>query len=611
MLQHSQQSGSIAASQPRHRAVSPFSAKSPHGQLQALEHMLQSLPQRHPKAPAGQATSRAPTPAPQSIQPSFRLSFSPTGIPSVNPAQSPELHIQTQQNTEEPARGVAESEHKAASVEDCTAADEHDSGNAREDCAWPETRSAMGADNEPEACSAEDQPSDAELASNPTDNSWAASKPQDTAFQATANAVASNRPCVHARPSAAAVDKPQTVVSCETDAVSELARHFQPALVDTVNCSSSSSSSIAGSSTATVDAAMHGSTTASERTLSQPRQDQAVHPSSDPAGSKAPAITNGADSESGSMYAAVSAPASATTNGLEAVLLLADQSERYEASAPVSQAQTLAAQLSGNRGGLLTDLSGSHSSSSLSHPSQSLLPPSTPMLAWLNALATPGSAAVPEPTPLLSTPASPLPPQASSMPVPYQATPKLSHQAAPAASLAHTRIQTGNLTPDPLLQAQQITSPMGATLLRPQAPETCSAQTSTGAVPNQAKPDDPVPGQIGLFSAVSSTGAAADQATPDAWPRQATPALGLSTGLSGLTSPPSAAEMHRYAAFLSHRLNHLLKLCAGLLLLRHLFLLCLWLAGFPTQQNGPQAYALVCYTNWLGALCLSTLPPIK
>jgi len=42
-----------------------------------------------------------------------------------------------------------------------------------------------------------------------------------------------------------------------------------------------------------------------------------------------------------------------------------------------------------------------------------------------------------------------------------------------------------------------------------------------------------------------------------------------------------------------------------------LFLLCLWLAGFPTQQNGPQAYALVCYTNWLGALCLSTLPPIN
>ncbi|KAL0037427.1 hypothetical protein WJX79_007485 [Trebouxia sp. C0005] len=142
--QHSQQSGSIAALQPRHSAVSPFGAKSPHGQLQALEHMLQSLPQRHPKGPA--ATSRAPTPAPTSIQPSFRLSFSPTGIPSVNPAPSPELRIQTQQKTEGTAHGVAESKHKAASVEDCTAADERDFVNAGDDCAWPETRSLVGAE---------------------------------------------------------------------------------------------------------------------------------------------------------------------------------------------------------------------------------------------------------------------------------------------------------------------------------------------------------------------------------------------------------------------------------------------------------------------------------
>ncbi|KAL0052980.1 hypothetical protein WJX82_010854 [Trebouxia sp. C0006] len=188
--QHSQQSGSSAASLPRHTAVSPFSAKSPHGQLQALEHMLQSLPQRHPKAPAAPFTTRAPTPASQSIQSSFRLSFSPTGIPSVNLAQSPELQNQTQQKTEEAARAVAQAEHKAASAEDSTAADERDSVSARKNCAWPETRSAMGA---LEACSAEDQPGEAQLASSPADDSWAASKPHDTASQASADAVASHR----------------------------------------------------------------------------------------------------------------------------------------------------------------------------------------------------------------------------------------------------------------------------------------------------------------------------------------------------------------------------------------------------------------------------------
>ena len=568
MPQHSQQSGSIAALQPRHSAVSPFGAKSPHGQLQALEHMLQSLPQRHPKGPA--ATSRAPTPAPTSIQPSFRLSFSPTGIPSVNPAPSPELRIQTQQKTEGTAHGVAESKHKAASVEDCTAADERDFVNAGDDCAWPETRSLVGAD-EREACSAEDQPSEAQLASEPKDDSWAASNPHDTASQASANAVASNSSGVHVR--ASAVSKAQVVISSEADAVSELAKHIQPALGNPVNCSGSSST--AGSSVRTVDAAMHGSTVASEHTLSQPGQEPRAQP---PAGISGPAVTHPGAGEAGSMHAAASATAFASRNGQEKVLLLTDQSECYEVSAPASQAQTLAAQLSDNTSGLsaagqAAKFPGSHGSSSLSHSSHSLLPPSTPMLAWLNALASPGSAAVPEQTPLLSTPASPLPPQASVMPMPDQATPKLSHQAAPAASPAHARIQAGNLTPHALLQANQITSLMGVTVLRPQAVETCSDRTSTGVVPNQATPDGLVPGQTCLLSAVSSSRAAADQATPDAWPRQATPALGLPTGLSGLTTPPSAAEMHRYAALLPHRLNHFLKLCMGVLLLRHVFAL--------------------------------------
>ena len=523
--------------------------------------MLQSLPQRHPKAPAAPATSRAPTSAPQSIQPSFRLSFSPNGIPLINPAQSPLLQFQTQQKTEEAARGVAEAEYKAASAEDSTTADERESGNAGETSAWPETRSTMGVDNEPEACSAEDQPSKAQLASTPTDDSWAAStEPQDTASQASANAVASNRSGMRARPSAAAVSKAPVASSCQADAVSMLARHSQPALVDTVQCSSSSRT--AGSSMETVDAATHGSTTVSEHTLSQPGQEQGVQP---PAGILNPAVAHPGAGEAGSMRGAATATAAATTNRPEAVLLQAHQSERYEALAPVFQAQTLAAQLSDNAdrlsaAGQAADLSGSHGSSSLkgklSHPSHSLLPPSTPTLAWLNALASPGSAAVPEQTPLLSAPASPLLPQASIMPLPDQATPKLSHQAAPAASLAHARAQAGNLTTHPLLPTNQITSPMGATLLHPQAVETCSARTSSGAVPNQATPEDPVAGQAGLLSAVSSSRAAAGQATPDAWPRQATPALGLSTGLSGLTTPPSAAEMHRYAAVLPHRLNH-------------------------------------------------------
>jgi hypothetical protein len=523
--------------------------------------MLQSLPQRHPKAPAAPATSRAATPAPQTIHSSFRLSFSPTGIPSVNLAQSPELFIQTQQKTEETARGIGESEHKAASAEDCTAADEGASVSAGVTFAWSETRPVMGADNEPEAYSAEDQLTKAQLASEPIDDSWAASKPHDTASQAFAHAVASDRPDVRARASAAAVSKARVASSCDADAVSELAGHSQPALVNTVNCSSSSR--IAGSSMETVGAAMHGSTVASEHTLSQPGQEQGVQPL---AGLLGPAVTHPGGGEAGSMHAAASASASATTNRPEAALLRAHQSKRYEASPPVSQAQTLAAQLSDNTRGLsaagqAADLSSSHSSSSLLHSSQSLRPPSSPMLAWLNALASPGSAAVPEQTPLLSMPASPLPPQVPPMPLPDQATLKLSHQTAPAASPAHARIQASNLTPHPLLQINQITSPMGVTLLHPQAVETCSARTSTGVVSNQATPDDPVPGQTGVLSAVSSSRAAAGQATPDAWPRQATPALGLSTGLSGLTTPPSAAEMHRYAAVLPHKLKHFLKLC--------------------------------------------------
>lgn len=577
LRQHSQQSGSIAGSQARHSAVSPFSAKSPHGQLQALEHMLQALPQRHPKAPAAPATSSAPTPASQSIQSSFRLSFSPTGIPSVDPAQSPGIQIQTQQKTEETAHGVAESEHQAASAEDFTAADEHDSVSAGESRTRPETRTVMGADNEPDACSAEDQPTEAQLASKPSDDSWAASKSHDTASQASANAVASNRSGVCVRASAAAVSKAQIAISCEADAVSKLAGHIQPALADTPRCSNSST---AGSSMETVDAAMRGSTTASEHTLSQPGQEQGIQP---PAGLLGAAVAHPGAGEAGSMHGAASASASATTNGPEAVLLQAHQSERCEASAPVSQAQTLAAPLSDNNGGLsaagqAADLSGSHSSTSLSRPSQSLLPPSTPMLAWLNALASPGSAAVPQQTPLLSTPANPLPPQASSTPLPEQATPKLSHQAGPAASLAVARFQAGSLTPHSLLQAAQTTSPMGAPLLHFQAVQTCSARNSPGADPKQATPDEAAPGQTGLLSAVSSTRAAAAQVTPDAWPRQATPALGLSTGLSGLTTPPSAAEMHRYAAlnatFLAHRLHHFLKLC-GYLLPGHFSTLCL------------------------------------
>lgn len=550
--------------------------------------MLQSLPQRHPKAPAAPFTTRAPTPASQSIQSSFRLSFSPTGIPSVNLAQSPELQNQTQQKTEEAARAVAQAEHKAASAEDSTAADERDSVSARKNCAWPETRSAMGA---LEACSAEDQPGEAQLASSPADDSWAASKPHDTALQASADAVASHRSGMPARASAAAVSKAWGAASCEADAVSKLARHIQPALVDTVQCSSSSRT--AGSSMETVDAAMHGSTIVSEQTLSQPGQEQGCQP---PAGILGPAVTHPAG-EAGSMHAAASATASATTNRPEAVLLQAHQTEGYEALSPVSQAQTLAAQPSDNTSGLsaagqAADLSGSHSSSSLegklSHPSHSLLPPSTPMLAWLNALASPGSAAVPEQTPLLSTPASPQPPEMSPMPLPDQATPKLSHQAASAASPVHARIQTGSLTPHPLLKADQIISPMGATLLRPQVGEICSAQTSLGAVPNQATS---APGQTGLLSGVLSSRAAADQATPDAWPRQATPALGLSTGLSRLTTPPSAAEMHRYAAVLPHRLNYFLKLCTGFLLLRHLFALFV-VSVLPTRQTSPNACAL-------------------
>lgn len=167
--------------------------------------------------------------------------------------------------------------------------------------------------------------------------------------------------------------------------------------------------------------------------------------------------------------------------------------------------------------------------SSVCDPLYTLKQPSTPMLAWLNALGTSGSQ--PEMTPWPTSPPERLPIQATSalladtLPVgDADAVP------SPEAALLHaiTSDKADLEAKEPVLAETGSTTLLGQAMLH--------------ALPSQATPvmrPDRAP--ISL-----TTYALPDQATPAAWVKQATPAMGLPTGFSGLTTPASAAEMHRY-----------------------------------------------------------------
>ena len=177
-----------------------------------------------------------------------------------------------------------------------------------------------------------------------------------------------------------------------------------------------------------------------------------------------------------------------------------------------------------------------------------LPPPSTPMLAWLDYLGTPestllsdvltpthwdtGAAFAGEEDVLLGSAVQALV---------DESTPGLLTASPEAASEAVL-----HAVPRPLLlgTARREPLPQSSPALPP-PPDASSGKGVVRPLPDQATPA-PLPHQSTPVLAPTTQGSL--HATPHGRPRQATPHLGPPTGLSGLTTPPSAAEMHRYGS---------------------------------------------------------------
>ena len=190
---------------------------------------------------------------------------------------------------------------------------------------------------------------------------------------------------------------------------------------------------------------------------------------------------------------------------------------------------------------------------------------STPTLAWLRALGGPGFALLPELTPLTSS---------SQQSLPHQATPP--HSAAAAATttppaterhepVAASRSAATSMTASAETDAMLSQAPLHA---QPQQvrPESLTAQRVSGSekvappqqTPLQAQPQKALAALLNCSSSqrrsearkgrLAQAQAGTAQVTPTLGLKQATPGTGPLTGFSGLTTPASAAEMHRYCS---------------------------------------------------------------
>ena len=282
-----------------------------------------------------------------------------------------------------------------------------------------------------------------------------------------------------------------------------------------------------------------------------------------------------------------STPASqpATQSAAESVPLPADAMLPMAQAAPEAPAQPVA----GDAAGRLQSCTPGGA------PCPGGLPlPSTPMLAWLDALGTPGStllsdvlksshggkgvevaceehvpsgsacqALMHESTPRLLA-ASPEPPSEAVL-----------HRVSSPVVLAKacTELPPGSSSSLPLLtdalSEMTLSVPKAVSdratpgqLPDQKMPELLSDQATPGPLPHQAMlgrladqemlevlPEQatpgPFPAQATPMPASAMIPGKSVQATPHGWPRRATPHMGLPTGLSGLTTPASAAEMHR------------------------------------------------------------------
>ena len=563
------QPGPQPATEPKHASVSPFTAKSPHGQLQALEHMFDSLPERqpkglqpspggpeyYPKGNAGQDAFRGPIPARQGNH-SFRLSFSPTGIPAVEPLHDAEF--ETQQHVAQTAHEASQSDRSASTARNSTDLHEHSAMKAEANCVRPEVASARAEatadDHKADAASsAGSEPSKCQVASGTgiADHMCtAAAALPVTTRQASASTAASNSPAV----APTAISEAQVTGSSAAHAVGSPIQRSELTALPNRPCSTD------GAALASAGTAERGRTAEPKYASSPPLQGRSVQlPSTEEHSEMRNSHVEDAG-QSGVVGTADSAAGAASICGQDTSHLPANQRNHCWAQPAVPEVQTPtsdpAQRLDASQA---CSLSCSQSASSLSHPSQSLLPPSTPMLAWLNALGTPGSVPEPTQTPLPSIASAPLSLPAPSAPLASLASPKLSGKTAPpvAVGTSPSAARTGSQSDahHALLQAKPGLSSTAASFLpahvaRPGSsqvtPGALSSIASSGAVPKEATPGEPV-GQAGSLLGKPLSKVVLNQATPDVRPKQATPAMGLPTGLSGLTTPPSAAEMHRYA----------------------------------------------------------------
>lgn len=563
------QPGAQAATQPKHASVSPFTAKSPHGQLQALEHMFESLPERqpkgvqrsprgpecYPKGNAGQQALRGPVPAHHGTH-SFRLSFSPTGIPAVEPLHDAE--IETQQHVAQTAHGASQSDRCATTARNSSDVHEHSAVKAEKHCVGPEKASArpedIAGDHKADAVlSAGSQPSKPQVASGTgtTDSKCpAAAALPVTSPQASSSVAASNSP--KALPTA--ISEAQVMMSGAAHAVGSPIQRSEPTALPNMPCSTDSASS------ASAHAAERGRTTEPECSSLPSVQGYEVQLPSTEVHSEILNSHVEDTGQSGVAGAAVSATRAAGMDSPDTSNLLADQLNHCRALPAVPKVQTPTAdpaqRLDASQA---SGLSCSQSASSLSHPSQSLLPPSTPMLAWLNALGTPGSVPEPTQTPLPSIASTPLSLPAPSAPLASQSSPKMSGYTAPPVAVgtppSAARAGSQSDAHHALLQAGPGVSSTAASSLPAHSAAAGSARVTPGALPPSVSsgqmPHEATPGslsrQAGSLLRKPLSQSVLSQATPDVRPKQATHAMGLPTGLSGLTTPPSAAEMHRYA----------------------------------------------------------------
>lgn len=172
-------------------------------------------------------------------------------------------------------------------------------------------------------------------------------------------------------------------------------------------------------------------------------------------------------------------------------------------------------------------------------PCSMLPPPSTPMLAWLDALGTPGSS-------LLSAGSQP---SLGGQGVAAAHEVHVPFGSAVQAQMDKSRLQA---SPEPPSEAlpDVVSSPVvldkacadlphlsSSSLPLPTDALSDKASSVSRAVPDQATQATPM---------LPCNSQSVVQGTPHGWPRRATPHMGPPTGLSGLTTPASAAEMHRY-----------------------------------------------------------------